>query len=283
MPINLSERRTNFVTLFDDTYNQPDCRAYYRMQKSLGYSHHAHAVPVFRRMLEELLRKRRLEAPNVLDFASSYGIVSALVRHDVSAEAFLRRYEDRKLDRLTPRQMASRDAAWLSDLPESYPGARFTGVDVAGNAVAYGRAIGLFADAFDEDLEHAAPSAPLAETLSSTDLILECGSVAQLKPAALERLLRASAVNKPWIVTSPVRGNERKAAFDLLRDHGYVVETLGLPPFPHRRFDSPSEQARAIDIARAAGHDTTGFETTGYFYAQIYVARPPEEAAVAGR
>ncbi|MGK7654380.1 hypothetical protein ACSQ76_18830 [Roseovarius sp. B08] len=179
--------------------------------------------------------------------------------------------------------MASRDAAWLSDLPESYPGARFTGVDVAGNAVAYGRAIGLFDAAFDEDLEHAAPSAPLAETLSSTDLILECGSVAQLKPAALERLLRASAVNKPWIVTSPVRGNERKAAFDLLRDHGYVVETLGLPPFPHRRFDSPSEQARAIDIARAAGHDTTGFETTGHFYAQIYVARPPEEAAVAGR
>ncbi len=283
MLLNLSERRAKFVTLFDDTYNQPDCRAYYRMQKLLGYSHHAHAVPVFRCLLEGLRRKRSLEAPNVLDFASSYGIVSALVRHDVSSEAFLRRYEDSALDDLTPDEMASRDAAWLSGLPESYPSARFTGIDVAGKTVAYGRAIGLFDDAYEEDLAHAAPSPPLAEALSSTDLIVECGSVAQLIPAALERLLRASAVNKPWIVTSPVRGNERKAAFDLLRDCGYVVETLGLPPFPHRRFDSPSEQARAIDFARAAGHETTGFETTGHFYAQIYVARPPEEAAVAGR
>ncbi|MEQ8291181.1 MAG: hypothetical protein RIA08_03160 [Roseovarius sp.] len=282
MSLNLPERRTNFVTLFDDTYNQPDCRAYYRMLRSLCYSNHAHAVPVFRRLLDDLCHKRGLRAPNVLDFASSYGIVSALVRHDVSAEAFLDRYEDPEFDNLTAEELIRRDAAWLADLPESYRGARFTGIDVAGNAVAYGHAIGLFDHAFDEDLEHAEPSKGLAETLSSIDLIIECGSVAHLMPAALERLLRATAGKRPWIVTSPVRGNERKAAFDLLRDHGLVVETLGRP-FPHRRFDSLSEQARAIDIARAAGHDTSGFETTGHFYAQIYVARPPEDAAaVAG-
>ncbi|MEQ8898602.1 MAG: hypothetical protein RID23_16065 [Roseovarius sp.] len=283
MPLNLSERRTNFVTLFDDTYNQPDCRAYYRMLKSLGYSNHAHAVPVFRSLLGDLMRKRGLQAPSVLDFASSYGIVSALVRHDVSAEAFLERYEDTDLDNLNPEEMVRRDADWLADLPESFPGARFAGIDVAGNAVAYGQAIGLFDNAFDEDLERADPSVPLAETLSSTDLIIECGSVAHLMPAALERLLHATAGKRPWIVTSPVRGNERKEAFDLLRDHGLVIDTLGLPPFPHRRFDSLSEQARAIDIARAAGHDTSGFETTGHFYAQIYVARPPEEATASGR
>ena len=283
MPLNLPERRTSFVTLFDDTYNQPDCRAYYRMLKSLGYSNHAHAVPVFRDLLDELQRKRGLEAPSVLDFASSYGIVSALVRHDVSAEAFLDRYDDAALDGLTPGEMAQRDGAWLSGLPESHPGARFTGIDVAGHAVAYGRAIGLFDEAYDEDLEQADPSGPLAETLSSIDMIIECGSVAHLMPAALERLLRATAGKRPWIVTSPVRGNERKAAFELMRDHGLVVETLGLPPFPHRRFDSLSEQARAIDIARAAGHDTSGYETTGQFYAQIYVARPPEEASASGR
>lgn len=283
MPLNCPERRTSFVTLFDDTYNQPDCRAYYRMLKSLGYSNHAHAVPVFRGVLEELVRVRGLRAPNVLDFASSYGIVSALVRHEVSAEAFLERYEDGTLDDLDPKQMTARDADWLAGLPQRYPGARFTGLDVAPNAVAYGRAIGLFDRAFDEDLEEADPSASLAENLSSVDLIMECGSVAHLMPAALERLLRASTAKRPWVVTSPVRGNERKAAFDLLRDHGLLVETLGLPPFPHRRFDSPSEQARAIDIARAAGHDIMGYESDGHFYAQIYVARPPEEAAACSR
>lgn len=281
MPLNLPERRTNFVTLFDDTYDQPDCRAYYRMLKSLGYSNHAHAVPVFRRLLEELMRVRGLEAPEVLDFASSYGIVSALVRHEVSAEAFLERYEASELDDLTPQEMTARDAEWLARLPQRNPGARFTGIDVAGRAVAYGREIGLFDSAFDEDLEQAEPSAALAERLAEIDIVIECGSVAHLMPAALERLLRATSCKRPWVVTSPVRGNERKAAFELLRDHGLVVETLGLQPFPHRRFDSVSEQARAIDIARVAGHDVTGFETTGHFYAQIYVARPSEEASAA--
>lgn len=278
MPLNLPERRTSFVTLFDDTYDQPDCRAYYRMLKSLGYSNHANAVPVFRRLLEELMEKRGLRSPSVLDFASSYGIVSALLRYDISASDFLDRYETPEFDALSPPQMARRDADWLSELPETYPGARFAGIDVAGNAVEYGRRIGLFEEAFDEDLENAEPSGHLAEVLSKVDLIVECGSVAHLMTGALERLLRASAGKRPWIVTSPVRGNERSAAFELLSDHGLVVDTLGLSPFPHRRFNNPTEQARAIEIARARGHDTTGFETTGYFFAQVYVARPPEEA-----
>jgi hypothetical protein len=80
------------------------------------------------------------------------------------------------------------------------------------------------------------------------------------------------------VVTSPVRGNERAEAFAVMADHGLVVDTLGLPPFPHRRFESTAEQARAIEIARAAGHAPEGRETTGAFFAQIYVARPAEDA-----
>ena len=41
--------------------------------------------------------------------------------------------------------------------------------------------------------------------------------------------------------------------------------------------EDPGEQARAIAIARAAGHDTDGFESTGAFYAQTYLARPADE------
>ncbi|MEM6696678.1 MAG: hypothetical protein AAF626_18610, partial [Pseudomonadota bacterium] len=73
-------------------------------------------------------------------------------------------------------------------------------------------------------------------------------------------------------------GNERQAAFEVLHNHGYEVQTMGLQPFPHRRFETPVEQARAIDIAKAARHDTKDLETTGSFFAQIYLARPTEEA-----
>lgn len=270
--------RTRFVTLFDETYNQPDCRDYYRMLRSLGYSNHAHAVPVFRAILTDLIRARGLSAPRIFDFASSYGIVSALIKYEISAEAFLDWYQASDLDSLSPEEMAERDTAWLSSLPQRTPYAQFTGLDVADKAVAYGRAVGVFDHAFAEDLQDNAPSDALAACLSETDLIVECGSVAHLMPAALDRLLALTAGKKPWVVTSPVRGNERHAAFEVLGHHGYTVQTMGLKPFPHRRFDSPVEQARAIEIAEAAGHDTDGLETTGSFFAQVYVARPAEEA-----
>ena len=44
MPLTLPEARAPFITLFDETYDQPDCRHYYRMLGSLGYSNQAHAV-----------------------------------------------------------------------------------------------------------------------------------------------------------------------------------------------------------------------------------------------
>lgn len=276
MTLQASRTASPFVTIFDDTYDQPDCRAYYRMLRRLGYANHAHAVPVFRAVLIELCRLRGLEAPNVLDFASSYGIVTALMKHDISAESFLDRYADSDLDDIAPSEMLDRDRAWLAGLPQRHPGACFRGIDVAGNAVTYAREAGLFDHGFAEDLQAFTPSAALHACVEETDLIVECGSVAHLMPQALDRLL-SRAKKRPWLVTSPVRGNERKAAFEVMADHGLVVETLALPPFPHRRFENKDEQARAISIARAAGHETDGVETTGSFFAQIYVARPKED------
>ncbi len=277
MPSTAPKSTTKFVTIFDDTYNQPDCRSYYRMLRALGYSNHTHAVPVFRAVLAELCRVRQLTEPQVFDFASSYGIVSALMKHQVSADAFLDRYAEKRFDAISADETRTLDRDWLAQLSRNSIKGRFSGLDVAAHAVAFAEGTGLFEQGFAEDIQENDPSSDLTACLAQTDLIVECGSVAHLMPRALDRLLRA-ATRKPWLVTSPVRGNERAEAFDVMRDHGLVVDTLGLPPFPHRRFESTDEQARAIAIARAAGHETDGYETTGSFFAQIYIARPEAEA-----
>ncbi|MEM6577522.1 MAG: hypothetical protein AAF678_03450, partial [Pseudomonadota bacterium] len=243
---------TSFVTIFDDTYNQQDCRDYYRMQRALGYASQGHAVPVFLAALDELIRVRGLTNPQIIDFASSYGIVSALMRYEISADAFFEWYQSSELDDLTPDEMTQRDRSWLSNLPERNHNATFIGLDVADRAVAYGQAVGVFDDGFAEDLQENHPTEALSSRLADADLIVECGSVAHLMPVALDRMLDVAATKKPWIVTSPVRGNERQAAFEVLHNHGYEVQTMGLQPFPHRRFETPVEQARAIDIAKAA-------------------------------
>jgi hypothetical protein len=266
-----------FVTIFDDTYDQPDCRAYFRMMDRLGYRNQHHAVAAFRAGLEALCRARGLTVPRLLDFASSYGIVSLLMRHEITLGQVFARYRDPAFDDLVPDEMIARDRAWLHTLPRRVPPLHVSALDIMPNAVTYGRAVGLFEAGFAEDLERAAPSPALAEALSQVDMIVECGSVAQLMPHALDRVLGACGPRKPWVMTSPIRGNERAAAAEVLARHGLVQEVLPVPPFVHRRFESDAEQARAIENARAAGHETDGVETTGHFHAQVLLARPEGE------
>ena len=267
-----------FVTIFDDTYDQPDCRAYFRMMDALGYRNQHHATAAFRAGLDALCRLRGIAGPRLLDFASSYGIVTLLMRHEITLAEVLARYRDPGLDGLSAGQVIARDRDWLARLPRRAPALHVTGLDIMPNAVAYGRATGLFDEGYAEDIETASPSAGLADALARTDMIVECGSVAQLMPRALDRALGACGPRKPWIMTSPIRGNERAAAEEVLRAHGMVQEQLPVPPFVHRRFEGPGEQARAIANARAAGHDTDGVETTGHFHAQVLLARPEAEA-----
>ena len=266
-----------FVTIFDDTYNQPDCRAYFRMMDALGYRNQHHAVAAFRAGLAELMRLRGLCSARIVDFASSYGIVSALMGHDLMLEQVFDRYRAPGFDGLDAPEVIRQDRAWLADIRRAAPPMRFVGIDVAPNAVAYGTAAGLFDAGFVEDLQENAASPALAAELAECDMIVECGSVAQLMPDALDRLLAAAGPRKPWVMTSPIRGNERPEAAEVLRAHGLVVERLPIPPFIHRRFESADEQARAIANARAQGHDTEGVESTGHFHAQVFLARPADE------
>ena len=267
-----------FVTIFDDTYDQPDCRAYFRMMDALGYRNQHHATAAFRAGLDALCRARGGAAPRLLDFASSYGIVTLLMRHEITLTEVFARYRAPGFDRLSPAAVIARDRDWLARLPRRTPPIHVTGLDIMPNAVAYGRATGLFDEGYAEDLETSDPSDALAAALAHVDMIVECGSVAQLMPRALDRVLTAAGARKPWIMSSPIRGNERAAARSVLRAHGMVQEQLPVPPFVHRRFEGPDEQARAIANARAAGHETDGVETTGHFHAQVLLARPADEA-----
>jgi len=274
-----AEAAEAFVTIFDDTYDHPDCRAYFRMMDALGYRNQHHATAAFRAGLAALCAARGLTAPRLLDFASSYGIVSLLMRFDTTLADVFARYRDPVFDGLSPAEVVARDRDWLASLPRRAPPLHVTGLDIMPNAVAYGRAVGLFHEGYAEDLERNDPSPALAAALRRVDMIVECGSVAQLMPRALDRVLTACGPRKPWLMTSPIRGNERDAATQVLRAHGMVQEQLPVPPFVHRRFEGPEEQARAIANARAAGHVPDGVETTGHFHAQVLLARPEAEAA----
>lgn len=274
---NQGKREQKIVTIFDDIYNLEDSRSYYRAMDLAGFRTAHFAVTAFRAVLAELKRQRGLARVSVVDFASGYGIAAALMRHQLSLDDVLSRYRDPWFDEANADAVIAADRDWFAGARREEEADRYYGIDIADHALAYGKAVGIYDDAFAENLQEDTPSPALADVLAGCDLIVECGSVAHMLPLALDGLL-TSCPRKPWVAMSPIRGNDTAEAFEVLASHGLQVETLGLPPFPHRRFADAAEQTRAITNASARGHKPEGYEATGYFHAQILLARPEAEA-----
>lgn len=270
---NQGQTGQKIVTIYDDIYDLPDCRDYYRAMDHAGFRTAHHATTAFRSAAADLKRLRGLSDLTVVDFASGYGIASALMRHTHSLDDVLARYRDPSLAGLSPEAVIKADRDWFSGAKRADDQNRYYGIDIAGNALDYGVGAGVFEKAFAENLQDDAPSSRLAEVLAETDLIVECGSVAHMLPAALDAMLKAST-KSPWIIMSPIRGNDTAEAIEVMESHGLVVDFQSATPFPHRRFSTEDEQARAIVNAQARGYDTDGFESTGSFHAQIFLARP---------
>jgi len=274
---NQSGKAQKIVTIFDDIYNLEECSAYFRAMDHAGFRTAHHAVVEFSKTRDALARMRGLETVNVIDFASGYGIAAALMRHDISLDDVLSRYRDTWYDQASAGDVIATDAKWYGARKRHDMHDSFAGIDIADRALNYGCEVGIFDAGFAEDLQTGAPSEGLQRWLSTCDLIVECGSVAHMLPGALARVLDASA-RRPWVITAPIRGNDTREAIEVMQSRGMVVEVLAAPPFRHRRFADADEQMRAIANARARGHETDGYESTGYFYAQMFLARPEDEA-----
>jgi hypothetical protein len=274
---NQGTNAQKIVTIYDDIYDLPDCRSYYRAMDHAGFRTAHFATAAFRSTLSLLKSERELSSATVVDFASGYGIAAQLMRHDLDLDEVLTRYRDEWYDEASTSDVIASDTEWLAQLRREGETDRYIGIDIASHALLYGEKTGIFDAAFPENLQDIPPSSALKQELEKTDLIVECGSVAHMLPDALDRLL-AACPRKPWVVMSPIRGNDTDEALAVLAGYGYKVERQVAPPFPHRAFSTPDEQLRAIENAQARGYDTEGYESKGRFHAQIFLARPESEA-----
>ncbi len=274
----MNDDDAKLVTRFDDIYNLPDCTRYYQAMHAAGFQNAQHAVRAFKVAARELCRQRNTGALHVLDFASGYGIGSLLLRHDLSLAQVLDRYQGSEFSGASPSRVIEWDRDWL--LQNRKPGniASICAVDVADNALDYGAKTGIFDVAYAIDLQSDSPSDGMAEILRRCDLLIEVGSVIHLLPDALKRLLDLTAGRLPWIITSPIRGNESGESVAMMQESGMVVEELPIPPFPHRRFLDGAEQERATRLVGERGHDPDGYESTGAYHAQLYLSRPEHES-----
>lgn len=267
---------------FDDIYDQPDPRAYYRTLRPHEYQIPHHAQDLVRRLLgaKPLVGAAERGPLTVLDVCCSYGLNAALLNHALTLEDLYTHYAqyDDGAPSLSSAELAAADRAFFAT-HRRYDAVRALGLDAAGNAVRYASEAGILQGGFAEDLEHAEPSAQLRRALGEVSLVTVTGGVGYVTARTFERLARH--FERPvWVLALVLRTVGYEDISASLARHGLVTVKAGTT-YVQRRFTTPEEQRHALEAVHGAGLSAEGREADGYYHADLYLSGPGE-AAVSG-
>lgn len=260
---------------FDDIYDRPDPRAYYRQLSAFDYQVPRHGQRVFRDVLNAL----STDDATVMDLCCSYGVNAALLKHDLDLGDLSDHYRDEQLSALSRDDLAAVDRAFYAE--RRRPDApKVVGLDAAAPAVDYALDVGLLDTGSAEDLEHDEPSPQLARAVADVDLITVTGGIGYITERTFARVLDCIPPDRqPWVAALCLRTVSYAPVATELHRRGLVTEQLEGRTFPQRRFVDEEERAYALRTLAARGLDPTGRESEGAYHVSVYLSRPAADVA----
>jgi hypothetical protein len=266
---------------FELVYDLEDPREYFNVLGEFDYCVPQHGQLVF----GELARARRggdeSRKLGVVDVCCSYGINSALLKHETTLDDLYDRYRSEELSGLSGEELAEADTAFYGERRRR-TAPNVVGVDVARNAVAYGVRSGLLDAGFAENLEEDEPTDELGHAVAGADLLTITGGVGYVSELTFERLLErmmdGSEGRAPWVAAFALRWVSYENISDALSKYGLVTEKLEGHTFTQRRFTGTEEREYVLEELAEMDIDPTGKEDTGWYHADFYLSRPAEDS-----
>ncbi|MFI1393666.1 hypothetical protein [Streptomyces sp. NPDC020681] len=259
---------------FDDIYDEPDPRAYFRTLAPLSYEIPHQAQPVFRHTLAERAAAHGAGGGQVtvLDVCCSYGINAALLNHDVTLDELYAHYTGREAESLTTAELIEWDKQFYAERrrPEATPA---IGLDSAGRAVDYALAVGLLDQGYAENLEQHAPSPGLRRAVAETGLITVTGGIGYITSRTFDALMQSARL-PVWVSAFVLRTVPYQPVIAGLARYGLVTESDQSRTYPQRLFTGLAERRHAVEQTLLTGHDPSGLETRGRYYTHLYQSRP---------
>ncbi|GGV22494.1 methyltransferase type 12 [Streptomyces longisporoflavus] len=260
-------------TRFDDIYDRPDPRAYFRTLAPLQYEIPQQAQNVFRHTLAQRSEVRGTRLPvTVLDLCCSYGINAALLNHDLTLADLYAHYTSAETAALTRGELIEADKEFYASRRRT-DAVPVIGLDTAGNATSYALEVGLLDEAYAENLERHPPSDELCRAVGRVGLITVTGGIGYITHRTFEALLDATRV-PVWVSAFVLRTVPFQQILAVLDAHGLATETDPERTYPQRLFTDPVEQAGAVAQVLKAGEDPAGLEAEGRYYTRLHLSRP---------
>ena len=214
------------------------------------------------------------EGLRVLDFACGYGVIGALLRHDITMPEIYAWYGERAWRPEEGRRYWERDAAHFAGRRREGAAFEIGGIDIAGNALDYASALRFVDLAFHENLVEDAPSDGLRRFLGGVDVVVESGALGVMLPDAFALVLDCAGEAPPWFLYSPRPDVNWSALNALWAERGYRAECVCSRPVRYRRPLDEQERADMLRRSRGFGKADAAIIRDGYFLVDMTLARP---------
>jgi hypothetical protein len=258
---------------FTDIYTQKFPDDYLEEMKKLHYRIPDKTKILYLSLAKQLYKK--LSRPiNILDIGSSYGINSALMKHDLEMsdlDDFFLQEDSTNLEQT--RQ-------FFEKIP-SNDNLNFYQIDISNPALQFSEDVKLCKKGICVNLE--TDGLPIKE-LPSLDMIIATGCIGYIGFKAFSNLFELikkqqtkysqSDIDKPIFAFSVLRIFDMEKIRKTFDYYGYSLVRTDLDPIRQRRFSDSDERHQTISLLNSKGIDVKGFEDDGYFYAHFYVASP---------
>ena len=258
---------------FTNIYTQKFPNSYLKEMKQLEYRIPDKTKPLYLSIAKQLYNKL-LKKINIIDIGSSYGINSALMKHNLTMsdldDFFLKEEPSIEKSKQFFEQLPSNDSL------------DFYQIDISEPALRFSENVNLCEKGICVNLETG--NLPIRE-LPQSDMIIATGCIGYIGYKAFSNLFELikkqnSEENLENHTRGPVFAFSVLRIFDMadiektFNHYGYSLTKTDIPPIRQRRFSDLEEKHRTLSLLHDRRIDTKWLEDDGYFYADFYLANP---------
>lgn len=274
--INPTELDTTGKVILDQVYQNDTPLAFYNVISQLDYSVPQEAKPSFLALIDDLISEKDGRALKIVDVGCSYGVNAALLKYKLRLEELFAHYE------AAFKAGLSRDALLHADhelikATTARP-LEVVGVDISEPALNYASQARFIDAIVAGNFETTPLSAEQSDLIHGAGLIISTGCIGYVSEKTIARLLEAAGPDVPVMAHYVLRTFSFEKIAEIAAGCG--LKTLkGIKPIRQRRFASSEEYESALARLKTMGVDPSGFESEGWYYADLYLSLPEARLA----
>lgn len=269
---------------FHDVYDAEDAAPYMREMQKVGYIIADNAAPIARRALTALCSSGQqhsaAECPVVLELCAGYGLSMAPIRTFRTCPELFDHYS---APRPSVEEALRTDSEFLrTALRKEAPPVCVVGADVATNALAYGKRVGLFDATISTNLEDPRAALPVeaVELAGRAKLVLATGAFSYISVATLGALFSCwgERADPPTFVFFPLVATDMSAIRAFFEAKGMQVYHAPAETWlPQRRHKDEAEREAMTAVEAKVTAEMPDGRLEDHVHATPFFAAPQGE------